>query len=317
MKKYIKFTGLFILLFILSRIDFNQLVNTLFHVNIYYLLLAVVLNIPQLFFKSYRWNLILTQQKINYSPIQSFLIYMSSLYIGFITPGRIGEFVKALYLKSEKGISISKGFSSVLVDRLFDLYLLIILGFIGIWHFGVLGALSNSFLLITIIVVLTPLIMLNKQLMGRFINILYKVAVVKKVKGKIEERFEDFFNGLQKLINPRLLFSGLLTFLGYLMFFIQSYLIVLAMDLSINFITIILFMAISNLISFIPISISGLGTRDATLIFLFSLIGLQPELAVSYAFLVFITYFVAGGLLGAVAWWIRPIELSKSKIFIE
>jgi uncharacterized membrane protein YbhN (UPF0104 family) len=49
-------------------------------------------------------------------------------------------------------------------------------------------------------------------------------------------------------------------------------------------------MAISNLISFIPISISGLGTRDATLIYLFSLIDLTPELAVSYAFLVFITF---------------------------
>ena len=73
-------------------------------------------------------------------------------------------------------------------------------------------------------------------------------------------------------------------------------------------------MAISNLISFIPISISGLGTRDATLIYLFSLIGLKPELAVSYSFLVFIVFFVCGGLMGAVAWWIKPLPISgKSK----
>ena len=93
------------------------------------------------------------------------------------------------------------------------------------------------------------------------------------------------------------------------MFFIQSYLIVMAMDLSINFITITFFMAISNLVSFIPISISGLGTRDATLIYLFSLIGLKAELAVIYAFLVFITFFVSGGFLGAVALWFRPLSL--------
>ena len=97
------------------------------------------------------------------------------------------------------------------------------------------------------------------------------------------------------------------------MFFIQSYLIVMAMGLSINFITITLFMAISNLISFIPISIAGLGTRDATLIYLFSTIGLRPELAVSYAFLVFITFFVASGLLGAGAWWLKPFELNINK----
>ena len=234
---------------------------------------------------------------------------MSSLYVGFITPGRIGEFVKALYLKSDKGISISKGFSSVLVDRLFDLYLLIILGFTGLWQFGVLGKLSDAFLILSIIVMMVPLIMLNQQLMGKLFKLLYNLAVIKKVKGKIEESFEDFYGELNQLLNPRLVFSGLLTCMGYSMFFVQCYLIVIAMDLPINFITITLFMAISNLISFIPISISGLGTRDATLIFLFSLIGLKPELAVSYAFLVFITFFIAGGLMGAVSWWFRPLEL--------
>ena len=192
---------------------------------------------------------------------------------------------------------------------MFDVYLLIILGFIGIWQFGILGELSNSFLVLIVIVVLTPMIMFNKQLMGKCIRILYKVAVIEKVKGKIEENFEDFYNWLQKLISPRLLVSGLLTCLGYFMFFIQSYLIVMAMDLSINFITITLFMSISNLVSFIPISISGLGTRDATLIYLFSLIGLKAELAVIYAFLVFITFFVSGGFFGAVAWWFRPLSL--------
>jgi len=237
---------------------------------------------------------------------------MSSLYVGFITPGRIGEFVKALYLKSDKGISISKGFSSVLVDRLFDLYLLIFLGSIGIWQFGVLGKLSDAFLMISIIVIMVPVIILNKQLMGMLIKILYNLAVIKKVKGKIEESFEDFYGGLQKLISPRLLVSGLLTCLGYFMFFIQCYLIVLAMDLSINFITIILFMAISNLISFIPISISGLGTRDATLIFLFSLIGLSAETALSYSLLVLLTFYIFGGLIGFLAWMVHPIDFKSA-----
>ena len=271
------------------------------------------MNIPQLFFKSFRWNFLLKQQNINYYPVQSFMIYMSSLYVGFITPGRVGEFLKALYLKSDKGISISKGFSSVLVDRLFDVYLLIILGFIGIWQFGILGELSNSFLVLIVIVVLTPMIMFNKQLMGKFIRILYKVAVIEKVKGKIEEGFEDFYNGVQKLVSPWLLVSGLLTCLGYFMFFIQSYLIAMAMGLSINFVTITLFMSMSNLISFIPISISGLGTRDATLIFLFTIIGLKPEIAVSYSFLVFITFFLVSGLMGAFSMWVKPVFV-QSKI---
>jgi uncharacterized protein (TIRG00374 family) len=201
--------------------------------------------------------------------------------------------------------------SSVLVDRLFDLYLLIILGLIGIWRFDILGKLSNTSLLLLFIFVLFPLLILNKQLMGKVIGLIYKSFIKKKaqLRNKIEERFEDFYIGINQLINPKLLLSGFLTCLSYTVFFIQCYLIALAMGISINFITITLFMAISNLISFIPISISGLGTRDAALIYLFSLINLTPELAVSYAFLVFITFFVCGGLMGAVGWWLRPLKL--------
>lgn len=236
---------------------------------------------------------------------------MSSLYIGFITPGRLGEFVKALYLKSDKQISLSRGMSSVLLDRLFDLYLLVILAIIGIWRFDILGRLSNTSLILMVIIVLAPLLVLNKQLMMYIVRQLYNLVIVKKFKDKIEERFEDFYIGINQLINPKLLFSGFLTCLSYTVFFIQCYLITIAMGITINFITITLFMAISNLISFIPISISGLGTRDATLIYLFSLINLSPELAVSYAFLVFITFFVCGGLMGAVAWWIKPLSISR------
>jgi len=250
-------------------------------------------------------------QSIHYSLKNAFLVYLSSIYAGIITPGRFGEFVKLLYLKSDKGISLSKGLSSVLLDRLFDLYLLIILGVIGISRFGVLGKISDTSLILAIVVILTPLFMLNKQLMGKSLRSLYNIVLPKNVNDKMKETFEEFYNGLNQLINPKLIFSGLLTCLAYLLFFIQCYLIVIAMGISIDFISITLFMAISNLISFIPISISGLGTRDATLIYLFSLIGIKPELAVSYALLVFFLFFIVGGLLGAVAWWLRPLELHE------
>ena len=100
----IKYFGLVILIIILSKIDLVLLKDTIFNINLYPLIVVMVLHIPHLFTKSYRWNLLLKQQNINYSPVQSFLIYMSSLYIGLITPGRIGEFVKVYYLKSDKDV---------------------------------------------------------------------------------------------------------------------------------------------------------------------------------------------------------------------
>lgn len=307
---YIRYLGVLFLIVILANIDVKLLLKYLSNINPSLCLLVLVLNVPQFFIKSFRWNQLLKQQKIIYSVFNTFQIYISSIFIGFITPGRLGEFIKAVYLKSDKSVSLSKGMSSVLVDRLFDLYLLIILGLIGIWKFDILGKLSNTSLLQLIIFILFPLIILNKQLMRKVIGLIYKFVIKKKaqLRDKIEEGFEDFYNGINQLINFKLVFSALLTCFSYSVFFVQCYLIVIAMGISVNFITITLFMAISNLISFIPISISGLGTRDAILIYLFSLINLNAELAVSYSFIVFITFFVCGGLMGAVAWWMNPIK---------
>ena len=69
-------------------------------------------------------------------------------------------------------------------------------------------------------------------------------------------------------------------------------------------------MAISNLISFLPVSVSGIGTRDAALIYLFSLVNIQPEIAVTYSFLVFVNFFIAGGIIGAISWWFKPLKIN-------
>tara|TARA_Y100001970_G_scaffold266245_1_gene354671 strand:- start:12691 stop:13410 length:720 start_codon:yes stop_codon:yes gene_type:complete len=237
------------------------------------------------------------------------MAYLSSLYIGYITPGRLGEFVKVIYLKSNRGISLSKGFSSVLIDRIFDLYLLIILGIIGLWQFDILGELTGIYFLLLIVTVGPPFLLFNKRISKKIINILFVFTIMKKIKDKVEESFQNFYDSLKELINIKLLLSVFFTFIGYSLFFLQCFIIAKALSLPIDLITITLFMSISNLISFIPISISGLGTRDATLILLFSIIGLKPELAVSYSFFIFIIFFVSGGLLGAISWWIRPLKL--------
>lgn len=132
------------------------------------------------------------------------------------------------------------------------------------------------------------------------------------VKSNIEERYDDFYHGISLIINHTLLLTVLFTCLSYFVFFLQCFILANALGLTIDYVTIALFMAMSNLISFIPVSVSGLGTRDATLIFLFALVGLKPELAVSCAFLVFATFFVCGGIFGATAWWIKPLPQYNS-----
>ncbi|GAI33117.1 unnamed protein product [marine sediment metagenome] len=72
-------------------------------------------------------------------------------------------------------------------------------------------------------------------------------------------------------------------------------------------------MAITNIFTFLPISISGLGTREAILSFLLLPRGISLELILAYSLEVLLVFFVAGGLMGVVAWFLKPVDIKFSK----
>ena len=229
------------------------------------------------------------------------------MFLGFITPGRFGEFAKALYLKNDNNILLSKGLSSVIVDRLFDLYFLFFICLIGLAYLGQFDYLANYIIISIMIFILFPLILLNKNIFNRLVLVIFKLAVFKKIKNKIGETYDNFHSGLMQLVNIKLLIPTLLTFLAYLLFFFQCYMLGLSVEINFKFLELSIIMAISNVISFLPLSISGLGTRDAILIYYFTLNGLSAEYALSYSFLIFFTFFFCGGVMGSFAYLFKPI----------
>ena len=68
------------------------------------------------------------------------------------------------------------------------------------------------------------------------------------------------------------------------------------------------FMSISSIVTLLPLSFSGIGTRDAALIYLFSIISFSQETALIFSFLIFLTFHIFGGLIGAVCFYKKPIK---------
>jgi len=102
LKKYSFLIGIIIFILILNKLEFREIINIFDKINFYYFSSAVLLLIPLLLIKAYRWNYIKKTQGIIFSIKDSFLINNISLAIGFITPGRLGELTKILYLKNKK-----------------------------------------------------------------------------------------------------------------------------------------------------------------------------------------------------------------------
>ena len=96
--------------------------------------------------------------------------------------------------------------------------------------------------------------------------------------------------------------------MAYAVFYLQCYLIALALRLPLSYAYAAFCVSIASLLALLPISISGLGVRDATFLALLLPLGVTAELAISYSLLILLVFNVFGGALGAIAWFSKPLR---------
>lgn len=296
------------MILIIRKFDFYRLVQILATLKINFLLIAIILNLPVLFIKSSRWRYILKLQSIRYSPTQTFVSYLSGLFVGIVTPGRLGESIKAFYLREDQGVPFSKGLTGVLADRLFDLCFLIIFGLLGFWYLRIFGQVSHlAVILISLAVVATFVYLISKNRFKDFIASFFGP----KFDGLIIS-LEQFYAGFRDLARMEIILPVALTALSYLIYFFQCHLILLSFSIKVNFLVTIFFMSLINLVSLVPISISGIGTREAAMVYLFALNHIPKEEAIAFSFMIFTIFYVLGGIFGYGGWILRnKISLAK------
>lgn len=111
--------SVFFMALLFRKIDFNLLWSALVTVDYRYILLAIVCNFASYFLRAVRWHYLLIPEK---------RIPLSSLYpatiIGYMAnnllPARLGEFVRAFVLAQREGLQTPAVFASLVIDRLFD-----------------------------------------------------------------------------------------------------------------------------------------------------------------------------------------------------
>jgi uncharacterized protein (TIRG00374 family) len=313
LKTVIHLIGPLLLALLVLKVGPLKLWGLLQHAEIGWLLLAFILNLPQLGLKAWRWHRLVRWQGMRLSYGRALLAYFSSLLVGFLTPGRLGEMAKAITLKVECGVSFATGLSSVVVDRMFDMYLLLALGSVGILRFSFVGTQISwpSFLVICVVLAL-PLLFIHEHAARRLGLLAARLPGLNRKRAALESKVEQYAAGLSVLRPARVLECGVWTTLAYLIFFIQC--LCCARGLGLNGIRLMdmsFMMAATNFISFVPISISGLGTREACLVYFMARLPVAygTDQAVAFGLSLFLVLFVGGGLLGLASWQFAPLGL--------
>ena len=301
----LRFLGPVILAVVILRLSKpRELLAILSAATLAPLALAIALNVVPVYLKVVRWQVVLQGRSITYGTKPAFLAYASSLYLGMLTPGRVGDVIRIQYLRHDTGARYAEGLASIVLDRLADLYVLAVFVAIGIAHYSAILP-SELKILSWIMVggtVVGPLVLFVPGLAERLLSAVYKRLARFQEADGLERFLEAVRAGARSRIVPVIL----LTVAAFGVNFVQGWLAARALGLDLDLFEVSCLSAIQSLMGLLPISVSGIGVREAFFAVVFPSLGYSAAQGTSFGLLVFFVVYLALVCLGAIAWQLKP-----------
>tara|TARA_Y100000310_G_scaffold202413_1_gene202570 strand:+ start:7190 stop:8128 length:939 start_codon:yes stop_codon:yes gene_type:complete len=287
---YIKIiVSLTLLTLIIRVLGINNITNILLKTDPIPLIYAAFFVIFQTLFKSLRWNNIIKIYKKKLTLSESNSITLISLAFGIVTPGRVGEFIKAKYLRDFIKLNYVSAFSTVLIDKAFDLITVVIVGLLGVTLLRF--QIPFSEILVSILILILLILITQLLLFENSVKLILKIIpkmIVQKLKN---------FNFSRKIYLKALGYS----FLIWSTYIIESIFIFKALNISnIPVSGIMVVVSLMALGSLIPISFGGIGVRELIASSFLLILGITPEISVTFAILYTIISFGFPSLVGGV-----------------
>lgn len=257
--------------------------------------------------KALRWLGLLRLARTPYPASRALAVYQASAFLGFVTPGRVGDFAKAAYLQRDLGTPWSAGVASTLADRALDLVGLAAVAAGALALAAPPGPLRGLLLGALAMAALAAPALVSPRLQRLAARALARVAPTSRASGALQRPVERLADELERLWSPRLLPLALLTAAGFACLFGGAFALARALGLPIDLATTTYVVAAASLVALLPVSVSGIGTRDAALVVLLAPHGVAPAQALSFslAYLGYSVVFSNG--LGALCWLRDPL----------
>lgn len=265
---------------------------------------AMLLGALSYYFKVLRWDVLLAARGHHYSRLRAWTSFLSSGYIGLLTPGRVGDLLRVQYLRHDLGIPYADGLALLTIDRLCDLYVLLAFACLGVALLGaaLTGELALVLWLGVAVTALGPLLLLLPGLLRRVAAVLYRW-----LPGQPElAGLDRFLAGLKQQRPADIARAVVWTIVAFAINYLQGYLLAVALNLDLSPLDVVCLLAVSSLLGLLPISISGLGVRELFFALAFPLIGLSSEAGVIYGLGVFLVIYVAAVIMGFISWQVAP-----------
>lgn len=296
--------GVIIFIYILTTLDVEMILETFTSVPFLYGVLCFSAVVPVLLMTNYEWQMLLKKQRISVTFLSSLKNILLGYFYGFITPGGFGAYTRTLYLQEDSNAPLQKCVANVVLLNTVDYFSLLLLGFIG----GVLLTirfphLYNFLLLIIVLIgvvlILSYVFLLKKEPLEHVFNkIIIRSNFFNFFKDRLHQTVDVFYEDMPGFHDLLLPFA--LSIFGWIVRFTELYVISFLFGVHVSLFYFLAVIAIANIIGSLPVTIYGLGTREVTLMSLFSLFQVAPENTVSLSLFWFVIIWLFPSFLGGV-----------------
>ncbi|MFQ3662388.1 MAG: lysylphosphatidylglycerol synthase transmembrane domain-containing protein [Chloroflexaceae bacterium] len=292
MKKYfpllLRLLGPALLILFLANANLEQLWESLRTAQAWPIVLSLLLMPPFVMIKSWRWLRIMREAGLQLDFRTACGLYTVGLFYGATTPGQAGDLLKAVYLR-ERDQPLAPAMLSVVLDRLFDLLVMAAFGTLGIFALGRLLP-SRELQTALVLAMALGLAALTVVLVARRPRTWMLTVMLPRFAPGFTatlSRWNSQLHGLS--LRPALVVELTLLSLGSAAFtFLRLWLLFLALNLDrVPLPVVVGVSALIAVLQVLPISIAGVGVRDAALIAVLLPYGYTTEqaLALSALFL--------------------------------
>jgi uncharacterized protein (TIRG00374 family) len=249
----------------------------------FYIVAAVVLLVPNLAIQWIRWHLLLRLDNPGIPAAESAVSLLGGMVSGFVTPGRIGEVGRTLFLRNADPL---QAIGLVVIDKLYAFFPVLVGGLWGIvlllsYLFHYAAFLFWPLFVSAFLVSLTALLVVLHPSWIR--SVLYNLSILMPARGKIQRLIHcmDRFESGQARI--QLLLSCLL----YCIYIVQFCLLAFAFE-SIPWTTALTATTSTIFVkTILPLSIGDLGIREGASVYFFMKFNVQKATAFNSSLLLF------------------------------
>ena len=304
--------SIFLIIYILQKIDTAELLETIKSADIYLLIIAFSVNGIGMIPRIYKWQIILEVQEI-YVPFKTLLTFsLTSSFFSIFLPTAYGGDVVRAYDVSKYSNKKLESVTSILVDRWSGaLALFLIAALALLFGYDLIQDIRIVLFIIGVLLLMliTIIIIYHKNEIKK-IKIITKIITFLDRKDILTNLYDTFH--IYRYHKRESIEILALSFLAQVIAVLYYPLIAYSLGLDVPFVYFYIFIPIILVILMLPISIGGIGVREGAFIFFFNKVGVLPYEAVSLALVAFGLYLI-WGLIGGVVYAIRDPQKSQSK----